>query len=214
MNRDAHRVVEAQVSAGPPEDEPLNAADALFDGLLDHRLDAPDIRLGQMYMGNLMTQTEEQFRIRIRESVLLDIVISVDDDRSRQEALPEIGDLVADGLDLLSRYVYFVDAREIPPERRARSAAGLADVRLFSQQPRRLDVGIAENRPKALLSKLLVFSQRRDQPRHLGGLLMVEAEEYGSLRHRLEDLGLRAENDFSQLWLQLECHGSNMTHTT
>lgn len=55
MNRDAHRVVAAQVSAGPPEDEPLNAADALYDGLLDHQLDALDIRLGQLHMRKLMT---------------------------------------------------------------------------------------------------------------------------------------------------------------
>ncbi|MEY9123799.1 hypothetical protein [Bradyrhizobium yuanmingense] len=213
MNRDAHRVVAAQVGAGPPEYESLNAADALLDGLLDHRLDAPDIRLGQVLMRNLMTQMEEKLRIRIRESAILDIVISVDDDRARQEALPEIGDLVADGLDLLSRYVCFVDARAILPERRARSAVGLADFLLFGQQQRRrLDVAMTEGRPEALLLEVLVFGQRRDEPRHFSGVLMVEAEEYGSLRHRLEDLGLRAENGFPQLRLQRECHGSSMTH--
>ncbi|RZN07305.1 hypothetical protein CWO91_27920 [Bradyrhizobium genosp. SA-3] len=212
MNRDAHRVIAAQVGAGPPEDEPLNAADALLDGLLDHRLDAPDIRLGQVHMRNLMTQMEE--KLRIRESVILDIVISVDDDRARQEALPEIGDLFADGLDLLSRYVCFVDARAILPERRARSAAGLADFRLFGQQQRRrLDVAMTKGRPEALLLEVLVFGQRRDEPRHFSSVPMVEAEEYGSLRHRLEDLGLRTENGLPRLRLQLECHGSNMTHS-
>jgi hypothetical protein len=75
---DAHRVVAAQVCAGPPEDEPLNAADALFDGLLDHQLDALNIRLGQMHVRDLVAETEEQLRIGLRKNVFRDIVVSGD----------------------------------------------------------------------------------------------------------------------------------------
>lgn len=80
MYRDAHRVVVPQVRAGPFEDEPLNEADALFDGLLDRQLDALDIRLRQMHVRDLVTETEEQLRIWLRVSIFRDIVMSRDND--------------------------------------------------------------------------------------------------------------------------------------
>jgi hypothetical protein len=83
MYRDAHRVVVAQVCAGPFEDEPLNEADALFDGLLDRQLDALDIRLGQMHVRDLVTETKEQLRIWLRVSIFRDIVMSRDNDWTR-----------------------------------------------------------------------------------------------------------------------------------
>ncbi|WP_202633064.1 MULTISPECIES: hypothetical protein [unclassified Bradyrhizobium] len=216
MDRDAHCVVVAQVCAGPFEDEPLDEADALFDGLLDSELDALDIRLGQMHVRDLVVETKVQVRIWLRRSVFREIVMSGDDDRTRQDALPEVDDLVADGIDLLARNVRFVDLRVLAPERRGCGTGDVADLGFFRhQQRRRLDVGMTDGRPEVFLSQRSVDGQHRDEPRQVGGVLVVAivvAEEYGSLGSRQGDRRLLTEQSYLQVWPYRDRHGSNMYH--
>jgi hypothetical protein len=81
----------------------------------------------------------------------------------------------------------------LAPERLGCGTGDVADLDLFGhQQRRRLDVGMTNGRPEALLPRRCVVGQRRDEPRQVGGVLVVlvmVAEEYGSLRrlgdHRL-----------------------------
>lgn len=102
MDRDAHGVVGAKVRYGSFEDEPLDTANPLFDGPLDHLFDALNIPGRQLRMRDFVAETEKQFGIKIRETAVQEIVIAIDDGRGRQEVLPEAYDLVSDGIDLLS----------------------------------------------------------------------------------------------------------------
>jgi hypothetical protein len=63
---DTGRIVAAQRRARSPEGELADAANALFDGALDRKLDLLDVPFGQTSVRDFVVVKKEQFGVRFR----------------------------------------------------------------------------------------------------------------------------------------------------